>query len=147
VNVLEFVDNTEISCEKVENYNFGDTVGMVKTCRMDATTSIEARNVKMKPFEKSALALSFVWNQKIAHLPIPVHDAYSSLINYFACGCSLKEVFKQNFAGSNKLKILQLHNNQIEQISSDTFSGLVSLEGLSLGKIFNFCFYIEISKY
>jgi Leucine-rich repeat (LRR) protein len=79
-------------------------------------------------------------NSKITHLPVGVVEAFPSLIGYSATLCSIKIVSKENFVGLKQLKYLSLDFNQIEQINSETFGDLVSLEVLRLGKNFEFSF-------
>lgn len=128
-----YTSATQISCESVKTRNWG-AVGVVKTCELQLTTSIDFEGVTViSPWETSIEALDFFRNRKIAFLPIGVAEAFPTLFYYGAAFCSLTKVRKENFMNLNNLKQLDLRQNQIEVISSDTFDDLKSLEVLDFG--------------
>lgn len=133
--LIKEIEGKQISCESlsVTNWDWG-SVGTVKTCMMEETTSIDKPEANILPHDGSVGGLDFHKNKKIFHLPDNVAATFSNLKAYSAWGCSLKEVCKQNFQGLVNLKVLGLSRNQIEKIASGTFKDLTALEELLLCK-------------
>lgn len=121
----------QITCEQIlESGNGYD----YKTCFMQDITSISTRGVEISTLrDDTNEGIEFSQNIKISFLPWKVVEKFPNLVAYSASGCSLKEIEKQNFEGLTKLKALNIPNNQIETIASDTFEGLIQLEILFLG--------------
>jgi Leucine-rich repeat (LRR) protein len=102
---------------------------------MRVETSINVPNVTISnKCEEFNSGFNFNYNKKIFYLPIDVAEKFPYLTVYGASDCSVKEISKLNFNGLKNLNILELSNNQIEKIDSDTFQDLVALEKLDLGE-------------
>lgn len=105
---------------------------------MDQTTRIDEANVKISTRDASVLGFKLNDNKKILSLPIAVASNFPNLQGFDAGDCSIKGISKRNFNGLRRLKALYLQNNQIEKISTETFTDLFELEILDLRKITNF---------
>jgi Leucine-rich repeat (LRR) protein len=126
----------QIACEIIENGGWtAQGLGWVKTCWMSKTERIDKQDVKISS-ERDELvqALQFHDSKSIFYLPINVDEKFPNLVVYYAGSCSIKKISKQNFIGLSSLKVLILEQNQIEQIPSETFNDLISLERLWLSK-------------
>lgn len=123
----------EVSCESVSDGSW-ENVGNVKTCYMDKTSSIKEPDVTVFKHDELMSAMWLAYNKKIVYLPVGVGETFPNLLIYHARGCSIKEIMRKNFKSLSKLKILFLSNNQIENISSETFNDLASLQSLRLSK-------------
>jgi Leucine-rich repeat (LRR) protein len=133
-NILENVTAKEVSCEEVVDRDWGDLVGWVKICGMQTITVINESNITIAMRDDKMGGLTLGSNRNINYLPVLVVEKFPNLLAFYAIDCNIKEISKKNFAGLNKLKLLQLHGNQIKKINSDTFEDLILLENLSLGK-------------
>lgn len=137
------IEGKEIPCESVTDINWSSLVGTVKSCMMRPKTSINELNVKISPFDDSIKGLELMDNKNIFYLPVQVGVTFPNLLGYDARNCFIKEIFKENFKGLNKLRKLWLYGNLIERITSETFEDLQALEKLWLGekKKFHFLFF------
>lgn len=124
----------EISCERFSNFDWGTSIGTVKTCYTDRKQSIQEHGVTFSTRNETVKALSLGRSENIIYLPDNVAQSFPNLGSYGASDCSLKDIAKRNFNGLIKLKYLGLARNQIEKITTDTSEGLVTLEKLWLGK-------------
>lgn len=79
-------------------------------------------------------ALVFSNNENILLLPVQLAISFPELEFYFASKCSIKTIAKINFKGLRAVTLLDLKDNQIEMISSDTFEDLTSLQEIQLGR-------------
>lgn len=95
-------------------------------------TTIDEVNVIISTNDNTVKALELETNKNIFFLPVKVAENFPNLVGYSAWECSLKEISKENFAGLNKLKILELSRNAIEAIADDTFADLTDLSYLYL---------------
>jgi Leucine-rich repeat (LRR) protein len=149
IGFFENISTKEISCESFESYEWISSIGTFKTCRMQNTTVIDEKDVKISPRDESINGLLFKLNIKIKFLPIEVDQTFPNLFVYNCEDCWLKEISKENFAGLTKLKSLDLGYNFIENVNGNYFKELVSLEQLYLRKkiLNNLFLQILISKY
>lgn len=79
-------------------------------------------------------ALYFDLHYNVSFLPEHLDANFPNLVYYYAEEGSVTEIYKNNFKGLNKLKVLDLWDNLITEIASDTFEDLSSLEKLDSGK-------------
>lgn len=134
LEIFCLIETTEVTCEKFENIIWVAPVGLVKNCYMTQTTSIDERNVTISNFDDSVKALKLNNNKKNFYLPVQIDKRLPNILAINAAYCSIKEIFKDNFNGLDKLIVLLLENNQIEKIPNDVFKDLKSLEQLWLRK-------------
>lgn len=78
--------------------------------------------------------LVFSKNKNISLLPVDVAISFPELELYSASKCFIKTIARIHFKGLRALTILDLQNNQIEMIRSDTFEDLISLKEIQLGR-------------
>lgn len=140
------ITNKTVECESVSDVTFHSS-GTLKTCRMGQNTVIDGPNFKVLVSNESDSIINshgggeivegfdLGWNKKIYFLPNFVGEDFPSLLVYYAFGCSLKEVSKENFKGLKRLNELNLGSNSIEKIEKDTFEDLKELRTLYLGEI------------
>lgn len=129
---LSKVEGKQISCEKKTFESWGD-IGSQKTCWMKKSTKIDSSDFKIVA-DASVGALFFNNNKKISFLPVEVGTSFPSLKLFASKYCSIKTIAKAHFKGLKALQSLNLENNQIETIGSDTFEDLTSLKELYLSK-------------
>lgn len=127
----------EISCEEHQNKTWAASVGSVKTCILKNATIINERDVIISSRDESVNGLLIVENTHILYLPVEISEKFPSLLAYCVAGSPIRNIWRENFIGLNKLKDLRLIYNQIEKITSDTFSDLKSLQNLALSKNFS----------
>lgn len=101
---------------------------------MKVNATINSEGYVVSPAETSILGITFYLNKKISFLPVRVDETFPNLIAYSAADCSLTSVSRINFKNLKKMKTLNLRNNQIVKVKSDTFEDLTLLEVLWLGK-------------
>jgi hypothetical protein len=135
--ICSITSASQISCER-DSTNRVARVGASKFCFMQTSTTIATEGVLISLRDPYITELNFNLNHKISFLPVRVHKAFPSLINYMAAGCSLKSIGRESFKNLNNLRVLLLQSNQITTIYNDTFTDLLSLEYLDLGKKINF---------
>lgn len=134
LKIFSVIEAKEVSCENFNDFNWGYTVGTVKTCNMQTVTLINETRVNIAPRDSTVKGLLLDYNKKISYLPNNVAETFPNLKAYHAFACSLKVISKQNFNGLVKLTRLDLSGNQIENIENGTFDGLLNLEYLYLCK-------------
>lgn len=142
MEILAFLnkfDAKTIACENVALTLWISPVITNKTCNMRVTTSINDSTTTISTRDDSVNALDFAINNKIYFLPIQINETFPNLLTFNAYKCSLRQISKENFSGLKKLIKLYLYSNQIEEITSESFEDLVSLEELWLREI-PFCF-------
>lgn len=124
----------QVPCEQV--YSRGWSVGDLKTCFMQNTTTIDARDFKISTTRDEAVeAITYEENKKISYLPLEAYKKFPNLQAYAAWGCSIKIVKRDNFKNLYRMKLINLSQNQIEMLFSDTFEGLLLLEEIYLCEI------------
>lgn len=126
---------SEVPCERVGNYRFHWTQlaardRNAKTCFMNNSTIIDSVG-----FAADVTGFHMYENKKIQYLPDNVAGKFPSLKVWVEADCSIKSISKANFKNLSQLRLLALHSNEIETISSATFEDLVALETLWLGKL------------
>lgn len=103
---------------------------------MKETTTINTTGtIFTTPRDESIETISFALNKKIQFLPENTGEIFPNSIAMSAGNCSVKSISRINFKGLQKLLGLYLFSNLIEQIESNTFHDLLSLEVLDLGEI------------
>lgn len=111
-------------------------INRMETCAMVKTTTIDFPDFEIStPHDETIEGLEFGDNRKISYLPIKVHETFPNLVHYLAARCSIKAIKKENFASLTKLTLIQMYNNQIEAIDSDTFTGLDHLNFIDFSKL------------
>lgn len=73
-------------------------------------------------------------NKKLEKFPKNLAEKFPNLILLDGHNCSIKQISKESFRGLNKLKILDLGNNQIERIDDDTFAFIPAVGKIWLGE-------------
>src|SRR5690349_4993857 len=103
--------------------------------RFDADPVVEAIEGPDSDYEKSKLSIEAVYivDQQLPYLLSGLGVLYLNLKSFRAERSHIKFIRSKNFIGMENLINLQLDNNEIEEIPSDTFSYLNKLEWLSLG--------------
>lgn len=138
---LEQVHGAKITCENTYNVKWNSVNETVKTCAMKHTTAILEDDVGISSVSGSVQGLTFTKNKKVFFLPVNVAESFPNLTAYSGTETSIKDVAKKNFKGLRKLRSLDLSDNQIDLVQTDTFEDLVNLEILFLCK--NFYFFLE----
>lgn len=77
-------------------------------------------------------SMSFAQNKNIKFLPDDIGKFAPNLVEFSARNASLQVLSKKNFAGLKNLRSLNLADNKIKHIDSDTFDALTALEELDL---------------
>lgn len=132
---VNLVEGREVACESVKSSEWDSPVRRAKTCFMMQSTSIDELEVTISTsHDESIGAIDFYGNKNIVYLPIKVNKNFPNLSSYDAARCSIKEISQKNLKGLGMLRVLWLHDNQIEKIMSDLFHDLVLLEELWLCK-------------
>lgn len=84
--------------------------------------------------DKSVTEIHFTFNRKIRFLPVSIHVNFPNLRYYAASQCIVEKVQKSNFEKLEDLIEIDLSENRIHTITSDTFECLRKLEIISLCK-------------
>lgn len=134
VNFLVTADVSEVSCEYIDEGKWNAFVETLTTCRMQQRTSISNPVSKIFTQDTTMEGLTFYENLKVEFLPLKVATSFPNLKGYSASKCSIKEIFKAHFRGLSKLQLLDLANNEIKKISSDTFEDSPELKHIWLCK-------------
>jgi hypothetical protein len=122
----------EIACEAISLGNYGGIV--LSTCKLERTTSIDSTGVSISDPKESILGLYFFDNKKIHYLPENLQEHFSNLSGIQASKCAIKQISNVNFKGLTKLTFVELGDNKIEKIASNTFEDSLLLEKLYLCK-------------
>lgn len=99
----------------------------------DSTSILNFDSKLSSEVDKSVTGLNFDGNKKIFYLPVLISQKFPNLIAYTASNCSIDSISKENFQDLKKLKILYLHENEIQTLTGNVFEDLESLEELLLG--------------
>lgn len=130
--------NPKVYCETIEsaNWTHGSSQISLKTCWIE-DDAIDSNSFFIGN-EKDALmgGLVISSNENVLYLPLDTAKVFPSIETYLAERCSIQEIFKENFSGLLKLRLLMLRHNKISKISSGTFDGLHQLETIELSKLF-----------
>lgn len=124
-----------ICCDGIrDKFWFGKTVATCfathKTLHESSCTANDAGD---EVPTNSIKAFSVEGDKRVSLLPYRIHLQFSKLEAYDAGSCSICRISKYNFEQLSALKELWLRHNLIEEIFSDTFEDLTSLEYLALG--------------
>lgn len=132
LNSLSETTGKQIPCESkgVGPWEFTDDR---KTCFMKSSSRIDSNYTTIET-DATIDALTFDGNDKISFLPVEVEISFPFLTIYSASRCSVRTIAKDNFKNLRRLRYLQIDNNRIEEIRSDTFRDLTSLEKLFLSE-------------
>lgn len=126
-----------ISCERTNTISWDCciTASPLKTCFMDATTEITSpmSNITSRR-DYAVVGLWLQSNKNIRSLPHNTARIFPNLLGLTAAECSIKTIAYENFKKLYKLRFLLLGYNEIEEIESETFEDLRSLQLLNLGK-------------
>lgn len=138
---IQQIDGAVIKCEIIWNTRYYHTNRDhlkvdLKTCFMYYSTAIDSPGIVISTRDSDVGGLDFAVNKKVRFLPERVAESFPNLVGYTAWSCSLTEIYKTNFKNLINLRKLDLGENQIEKISSNTFEDLRSLEKLDLSKKF-----------
>lgn len=107
----------------------------IKHCFLDYESSID-RDDFLIPGHKddSIRAVYMKNNSNIEFLPVQIYRKFPNLLRYSMINCGFSEVFKKNFENLIQLELLDLSDNRIEIMRSDTFEGLFRLENVFLSE-------------
>lgn len=105
-------------------------------CNMLEFTRIDSMNFRIsRPMNEIVESLDFSFNSKVSYLPTGLSWIFSELKSIDADFCSIRFIFRENFAGLKHLKYLELDGNKIEKIDINTFDDLVNLKQLLLSEL------------
>lgn len=123
----------QVSCEKIGLlYDYG-----LKTCFLEVAV-INSQGFTILSEKDSLMRnLQFYFNTEIRYLPIKIHKKYPNLTSINANYCSIRTIEYGNFEKLDKLEKLSLAGNHIQEVTTDTFADLTSLEYLFLSKFFD----------
>lgn len=129
----ELEDATSVKiCENIQD---PDHFPQLSTCTANETTMINSDDMTIADRRSDFIEnLNFQGNKKIEFLPIRTFWKFPQLAFYFASDCSIRNVSKKHFERLDRLRILHLRRNLIENFKSDTFRGLTNLVSLFLCK-------------
>lgn len=134
---LVFVYTVEadiISCRSLSITNWNE-VGEQKTCDLSISTTIVVDNMSFEGEADTTIgALDLRTNGPITFLPIDIDKKFPALVLYESCCGSIKTIAKKNFKSLISLRWLNLGDNQIDRIPSDTFEDMKALEWIELRK-------------
>lgn len=117
----------EIYCESVEN-----CWSTTYCCVMQHHAFIWTEGTTIANRDKSVTEVHFTSNRNIRFLPILLHESFPNLRFYAADKCIVEKVQKSNFELLVDLVEINLAENRISALLSDTFEGLRRLEIISL---------------
>lgn len=132
--VLCTVSSTQLPCEEI-NVDTWNYVDEQVTCSLQRTTSIDSPGTDLIAAEEDKIgAIYFSSNKNISFLPDGPYENFTNVVAFAASACSLTSVYKSNFQNLKGLIRLDLDENQIEEIATNTFEDLTSLQFLWLSK-------------
>lgn len=138
--------NTQIAFEKtpvsqcflVDNF-------ICITCEMTTYTAIKDIGYTILDSPNNATVIMDLRdNRNIEFLPNSPNDKFPNLKKYQASRCAIREVSKRNFENLHQLTLIELQENQIFAVLSDTFEGLKNLKTLDLSKSLSHFFIYSI---
>lgn len=131
---------TENSIDKIVKCDFADrrfgySARNLYTCEI-FKESIDRTGYIIDFTNKSVIieGLSLNYNINARYLPVNISQEFPDLVEISASFCKIQKITKENFYGLTKIKAINLSKNEMQTIDDDTFSDLVSLEWLGLGK-------------
>jgi Leucine-rich repeat (LRR) protein len=104
-----------------------------RTCHVVGTMINDSGRVFAGDRDKTINQVSLN-NKNTSFLPEKVVEKFPNLKEYRAMTLKIRVIGKVNFEKLSKLEILNLEDNFISSIESDTFDDLVALEYLLLGE-------------
>lgn len=108
---------------------------------MNNNTRINATNfVVAGSKDGRTKGVEFSNNLEVEYLPYKIFMQFPKLLELRAFQCSIKQITKHNFEQLIELEKIVLHGNQIQEISVDTFKGIVNLILIDLSEF-------EVSTY
>lgn len=123
-----------IQCEEI-NIDTWSYVNEQVTCSMQNTTAISSPGYDLTASKDNKIgALYFSSNKNIFYLPDGFYENLTNVVALAASSCSIVAVYKSNFYNLKELIQLDLEDNQIVEIASNTFEDLNSLQFLWLSK-------------
>lgn len=129
----------QISCEKVEIYDWSYGLRNQTTCFMDEVTAIDSPDfIILSERDETVGGLRFAENRNISYLPSDVYKNFPGLLGIDATSCSIKVIKKENLNFLYNLTMLWLRDNQIESIGDGSFDALTLLQGIDLRKKYLF---------
>ena len=107
--------------------------------KCSAYTAIIRRNVEisLEAPNPNITHLFLNDNKDVYFLPIQVHEKMPKLERYWAASCSVLSISKKNFEKLHELKWLDLKDNFITSIPSNTFEDLKNVREIYLGEFRN----------
>ena len=145
--LIEGICEVEIVCGRIEymDWKVVDEVEKLGSCMILENTTINGSDVIISTKSQNILALYFYPNLLMFHLPTKVAESFPNLVFYKATLNSVMEISNKNFKNLYEMRHLDLSNNQIEKIYSDTFEDLINLEIILLSK-FLILFFITLKR-
>lgn len=137
MQIFNSINSLEIKCENT--FDKDEVIFFLRYCEIKKT-AIREPNATISTIEETVRGIQISNNAEAFYLPIEVNTNFPNLELYDSWGCSIGEISRSNFEGLNKLTYLQLANNFIERIESETFVDLHALKHLNLGQE-NFVFH------
>lgn len=116
-----------LSCEEIKGCYLSK-----ECCHMNVNTRIDSVDLTVSPRDDNITTILFAQNKQIHLLPVSLGNSYPNLRFFDAGHCSVREVSRKNFEKLENLIWLDLRENQIESLRSDTFKDLPVLETLIL---------------
>lgn len=101
---------------------------------MDMTTKIDAYGFLIASRDESVKGIWFKENKKIEFFPENMGAMFPNAIGVNAWQCAILTISREHFRDFNHLRALLLSDNKIEEIASDTFMDLTTLETLTIRK-------------
>ena len=125
-----------VDCRKI----FDTYAYPIDTCEFRFPVKIIKKNVRIAINRTDSVIknkIYFMKNNEIYFLPIGVHEKFPNLINYSAQSCSILSISKKNFEKLRKLVRVELDENFISSIRSNTFEFLENLAYVTLSRYEN----------
>lgn len=127
---------TQITCEKIYPRS-NEKINRVHPIVCDMNTYSVIKDIGhtfSDPLSDTLLDMVFEDNRNIEFLPDSPHQIFPALRKIFAARCAIREIARRNFENLRELFDIQLEDNQIYVVPSDTFKDQVRLLFLDLSK-------------
>lgn len=134
---IEKTCERDIRLKKIKCEHIGLTDGSdgENACMMREKTIINDIDFTVTDkMDRDVTVIDFSSNKKVEFLPVQLSQIFPHLKLYKASSCSIREITKSNFVGLRRLGGLELPENQIYAIRSDTFEGLHELLQINLSE-------------
>lgn len=126
-------NGNQIACETLKSLS--PRVTNLLICELSSYTIVRDITCTISdPFNDQVESMFLSGNQNIEFLPISPHQIFPNIKFYQAARCAIKEISRRNFEGLVQLWQIDLQENQIYAVLSDTFVGLVELKWMHLSK-------------